>query len=236
MRQRDWLTYIPLSCLLTILLLALFTWAGSVYGLEVVNLLSAEGIRWMFSSVVPNITRSPLPILLLTLMALSALDGSGMLDAVRGHTNSKEKNAMVIALLFLTLSAVAIASMTLLPGAPLLNPLGTLSHSPFTRGLPAVALIIVIITADIYGYTSGRLLTVADVVKADTQLIADIASYFLSFIIIAQMVACFDYSQVFLLIDDNSNLWFLIFEYAAYLIPLLLHLITHYRNKEKTFN
>ena len=127
MRQRDWLTYIPLSCLLTILLLALFTWAGSVYGLEVVNLLSAEGIRWMFSSVVPNITRSPLPILLLTLMALSALDGSGMLDAVRGHTNSKQKNAMVIALLFLTLSAVAIACMTLLPGAPLLNPLGTLS-------------------------------------------------------------------------------------------------------------
>jgi hypothetical protein len=128
------------------------------------------------------------------------------------------------------------AFATLLPSALLLHPLGTLSHSPFTRGLPSVAFIIVIITADIYGYTSGRLLTVADVVKADTQLIADIASYFLSFIIIAQMVACFDYSQVFLLIDDNSNLWFLIFEYAVYLIPLLLHLITHYRNKEKTFN
>ena len=236
MRQRDWLTYIPLSCLLTILLLALFTWAGSVYGLEVVNLLNAEGIRWMFSSVVPNITRSPLPILLLTLMALSALDGSGMLYALRGRPNAKQKNALFISLLILLLSAGVIACMTLLPGTILLNPLGTLSHSPFSRGLPSVALIIIIITADIYGYTSGRLLTVADVVKADTQLIADIASYFLSFIIIAQMVACFDYSLVFLLIDDNSNLWFLIFEYAAYLIPLLLHLITHYRNKEKTFN
>ena len=236
MRHRDLLTYIPLGCLLAILLLALFSWAGSIYGMEVVNLLSADGLRWLFSSVVPNITRSPLPILLLTLMALSALDGSGMLYALRGHTNAKQKNAMVIALIVMALSAVAIACMTLLPGAPLLNPLGTLSHSPLTRGLPSVALIIVIITADIYGYTSGRLLTVTDVVKADTQLIADIASYFLTFIIIAQMVACFDYSQVFHLIDGNSNLWFLVFEYAAYLIPLLLHLISHYRNKEKTYN
>ena len=227
MRHRDLLTYIPLGCLLAILLLALFTWVGSIYGMEVVNLLSADGMRWMFSSVVPNITHSPLAMVLLGLMALSALDGSGMLYAFRGHTNAKQKNAMVIALLVLVIFAVAVACMTLLPSAPLLNPLGTLNHSPFTRGLPSVALIFVIITADIYGYTSGRLLTIADVVKADTKLIADIAGYFLSFIIIAQMVACFDYSQVFSLFSQG-DFWFQVFQYTAYFLPLILHIIVYY--------
>lgn len=229
--RRNILTYMPLGFLLAILLLALFTWTASIYGLEVVNLLSADGIRWMFSNVTENIMRSPLPILLLTLMALSALDGSGMLYALRGRPNAKQKNALFISLLILLLSAGVIACMTLLPGTILLNPLGTLSHSPFSRGLPSVALIIIIITADIYGYTSGRLLTVADVVKADTQLIADIAGYFLSFIIIAQMVACFEFSGVFNLIPQG-NTWFMVFKYAVYLIPLLLTLIEHYKHKE----
>ena len=227
MRHRDLLTYIPLGCLLIILLLALFTWTGSVYGMDVVNLLSADGIRWMFSSVTDNIADSPLPMVLLGLMALSALDGSGMLYALRGHTNAKQKNALFISILILVLFSAAIACATLLPSALLLNPLGTLNHSPFTRGLPSVVFIVVIITADIYGYTSGRLLTVADVVKADTKLIADIAGYFLSFIIIAQMVGCFDYSQVFSLFS-HGELWFQVFQYTAYLLPLILHIIVYF--------
>ena len=228
--RRNILTYMPLWFLIALLLLALFTWTASIYGLDVVNLLSADGIRWMFSNVTENITRSPLPILLLTLMALSALDGSGLLYALRGKPNAKQKNALIISLVILLLSAGVIACMILLPGALLLNPLGTFSHSPFTRGIPTVSLIIVIITADIYGYTSGRLLTVADVVKADTQLISDIAGYFLSFIIIAQMVGCFEFSKVFNLIHDGE-VWFMVFKYLVYLIPLILTLVDHYRKK-----
>ena len=227
MRLHNLLTYIPLGCFICIVLLALFTWTASVYGMDVVNLLSADGIRWMFANVMNNIALPPLAMILLCLMALSAVEGSGLLDAIRGRTNAKQKNALVITLVVLIIFAVAIACMTFLPSALLLNPLGTLSQSPFTRGLPAVTFIVIIICADIYGYTSGRLLTIADVVKADTQLIADIASYFLSFIIIAQMVACFDYSEVFQLCPDGDT-WFLVFKHVVYLLPLLLHLIHHY--------
>lgn len=229
MRHPSWQTFFPIGGIITILLLVLFTWAGSIYGMDIVNLLSADGIRWMFSSVVPNIVKSPLPMFLLGLMTISALHASGLLQALRGHTNPKQKNALIIAMTVLALFAVALALLTLLPSATLLSPFSTFSHSPFLQGIPSISLIAIITTADIYGYTSGRLSSMADVINANTQLISGIASYFLTFIIIAQMVAYLDYSQVFNLICEDTTTGMQVFEYTAYLIPLTFYLIDYYR-------
>ena len=75
MRNSLWQGRLSLIFFLLTLALALFSWVGSVYGVNgVQSLLSAEGIRWVLGHVLENYVLAPaLGIILVLLMCLSLL-------------------------------------------------------------------------------------------------------------------------------------------------------------------
>ena len=60
MKSDSWHGRISLTFFLLTVVLALFSWIASVYGVgEVQSLLSAEGVRWMLGHVVENYMHAP---------------------------------------------------------------------------------------------------------------------------------------------------------------------------------
>ena len=72
------------------LVLALFSWVGSIYGVgEVQSLLSVEGVRWMLGHVVSNYVQTPaLGVVLILLMGVGVVARSGMWDALKMSRSS----------------------------------------------------------------------------------------------------------------------------------------------------
>ena len=62
---------LPFLLLILIALLTILSWIGNVYGMDVQNLLSADGIRWAVGNIFPNFNAAPIVATLISMMTLS---------------------------------------------------------------------------------------------------------------------------------------------------------------------
>lgn len=207
-----------------LLLLLPSSWLVGIYVDGVEGLLSAHGIRWMCSHVVTNFSSLPLASIILGLIAWGALKESGMFHAFSRHTSLKQRRALQVTGVALTMVVVVFLLLLFLPQAVLLSAFGTVSHSAFSKGLFGLMACVAIFLGNVYGYTCGRFTNLPDVVEAHGKAISSVSGYFIILFFASQLIACLQFTGILQLWTD-SDLVFVLFKSLFYGIPLLLYLM-----------
>ena len=212
---------LPLILVALIAIVTLISWIGDVYGLGMVNLLSADGIRWAVSSVVHNVEGAPVVQIVMAVIAIGATVDSGLVPAIVTRRMSlKQRRALIISSAVLLVCIVSICAMSIFPQSVLRSAFGTLDHSPLSQGIFALSMVTIVVTANFYGFASGRFVNLADTIKGNTAMLAHVSPCFVSLIIAAQLVACVRYTCMFDVIGVGLTIRVII-TYTLYILPFV---------------
>lgn len=149
------------------------------------SLLSPEGIRWFFGSFVDNLSSPILIWLLLVSMAFGAVHASGLFHFDRAVY--RQRIALRLVLIELVLSVGLMLVLTMVPHAILLNVMGGLWDSSFTRSLVPYLCFVTIVMGISFGVMSDRLKSVEEVFQGMTSGIGMMAPLFLIYVLVNQL-------------------------------------------------
>lgn len=219
------------------LVLALFSWMGSIYGMgEVQSLLSAEGVRWWLGHVVENYVRCPaLGIMLILFMGLGIVVRSGLYGVLfrlfrrEKLLSRKERRALRLALGACGIYFMLILLALLLPWNFLQGVTGAWLHSPLVEGMVYILSLGVGISGMVYGYVSDTFRRMEDVVSAMSWLISRSASYFVVLFFIVQFFSSLEYTRLPEWIGLSNGMMEVLYLFFCY-IPLL-HIRARINNK-----
>ena len=149
------------------------------------SLLSAEGIRWFFGNFVENLCSPVLVWLLLIALAYGALHGSGLLCFERSEY--RQRIALRLVLLELVVFTLVMLALTIVPHAILLNVMGGLIDSSFSRSILPYVCFSVIVMSISFGVMSDKMKSVGEVFHALSSGIGKAAPLFLIYVLAVQL-------------------------------------------------
>lgn len=205
-------------------LLLFVSWVLSIYVEGVEGLLTARGIRWMCSNIIPNFASVHLAKLLLGLMSVSVLRESGIFHTVHGRISLKQKRALQITGIAVLVVLGFFSMLLFLPNAILLSAFGTVGNSAFSKGGDGLLMCLVIFIGNVYGYTSGRFASISDFVQAHAAIFSLLANYFVLLFLASQLICSLEFTGILLLIGDN-DVWLFVLKGFLYYVPLLLYIL-----------
>ncbi|MCH5177620.1 MAG: AbgT family transporter, partial [Prevotellaceae bacterium] len=146
---------LPFLLLILIALLTILSWIGNVYGMDVQNLLSADGIRWAVGNILPNFNAAPIVATLISMMTLSIVIESDLLPVIascfthrrRSRRTLKQRRAFQYAAIVFVAGILLILALTLPVGSVLLSAFGTFEGSPLQDGLYPLLLLLLFLSA-----------------------------------------------------------------------------------------
>lgn len=155
------------------------------------SLLSPEGIRWFFGRFVENLNTPFLVWLLLISIAVGAFVRSGILRFDRQSYRQRTAMRFVVIEAFLFLAVML--TLTLTPHAILLNVMGGLMASSFTKSIVPYTSFAVLVMSISYGLMSDRLKSLEDVYGAASYGIRMLAPLYLLYILFVQLSSSIAY-------------------------------------------
>lgn len=185
---------------ITVLLVCL-SWLLSVVGEPVRNLLSPEGIRWIFSNASSGFMNEPFSYFLQFVLMIGAFRASGLTHALGSllrwpgciAATYRQRRALffsgVIALVYVGI----ILLLVFLPHAVLLSATGNLFPSPFSEGLVWATTTGVMLIALVYGTMSNTLRTFQEVIHVFYAGLEYYAVWIVVAILAAEFYAALDY-------------------------------------------
>lgn len=212
------------------LVLALFSWIGSIYGLgEVQSLLSAEGIRWFLGHVVENYVQCPaLGVVLILCMGLGIGVKSGLFDVLKRFCRKekllsrKERRALTLASVSLLIYVALVGTSLLLPWNFLYGVTGSWLHSPLAKGFVYVLSVGIGLSGMVYGYVSDTFRNVSDIVKGMSCLIARLASGWVTLFFVVQFFASLEYTGLMEWMGIPKGIMEVLYQFFCYLPFFLL--------------
>lgn len=102
------------------------------------------------------------------------------------------RNTLIAAIIFV---AIVVIGM-LIPNSPLLNEDGTILRSPFLSGIVPVLFLFFVTIGIVYGVSTKKIQSTADVPKIMTEAIGSLSGYIVLIFMIAQFVAYFNWSNI----------------------------------------
>lgn len=193
MRRDKILPYLALALCVAQVLVVLASWLLTAAMPESFSrsLTSAEGIRWFFGSFADNLASPCLVWLVLVSIALGALRASGLL-----HYDSSEyrqRTALRLVAIELVVALALMLALTLVPHAILLNVLGGLLPSSFSRSIIPYACLSVVVMSLSYGVMSERLKGIRAIYGAMNEGIRLMAPTFLFYVLAMQLYCSVKY-------------------------------------------
>ncbi len=212
------------------LVLALFSWVGSIYGVgEVQSLLSVEGVRWLLGHVVSNYVQTPaLGVVLILLMGVGVVARSGMWDALKRFCrpgrllSSKERRALVVSVGLLVGYVLLVLVTVLMPWNIGQSVVGSWLHSPFAKGVVYVFSLGGGLSGMVYGYASDSFRHWSEVLDAMSSLIVRHASFFVALFFISLFFAALVYVRMDGWLGVSSEFLSLVTQLVSY-FPLIFH-------------
>ncbi len=218
------LRYYFISVAALIILLCVLSWILGIYIDGIEGILTERGLRWVFSNSIENFRSVPLAEMILGFIALSVLRESGIQHSYPFHNSLKQKRAFQITAICCVVFISIITLLLFLPSAILLSAFGTIENSPFIKGLFGTIVLLCVIAGNVYGYTSGRFVTLDDFIRAHTNIFSSITSYFILLFLSSQLMGCLQYTEIFAITGDNGIILHC-FEFILYYIPLVFYLL-----------
>jgi aminobenzoyl-glutamate transport protein len=159
--KNTWVIRLTTGITIAQLLLVLASWVLSVTTDEGVrSLISGEGIRWFLGNI-NDIILSPALVWLLLL----SLPYGCLRQAFKGFPH-RCRQGLLWAFAFLALYLFVVALLAATPHAVLLSATGSLSHSPFTRALPQLLTVALLLFAAVYGVVTHAFRSLGDIVQS----------------------------------------------------------------------
>lgn len=155
------------------------------------SMLSPEGIRWFFGSFTENLESPWLVGLLLICIAWGTLQTSGLLHFDR--TIYRHRNAFKLVLIELVLFIAVILLLTIVPHAILLNVMGGIEASSFSRSILPYICFSVIVMSLSFGAVSNRLQGIEAMGESLSEGIQSAAPYFVIYILVNQLYSSIEY-------------------------------------------
>ena len=155
------------------------------------SMLSPEGIRWFFGSFTENLESPWLVGLLLICIAWGTLQTSGLLHFDR--TIYRHRNAFRLVLIELVLFIAVILLLTIVPHAILLNVMGGIEASSFSRSILPYICFAVIVMSLSFGAVSNRLQGIEAMGESLSEGIRMAAPYFVIYILANQLYSSIEY-------------------------------------------
>lgn len=155
------------------------------------SMLSPEGIRWFFGSFTENMESPWLVGLLLICIAWGTLQTSGLLHFDR--TIYRHRNALRLVLIELVLFVAVILLLTVVPHAILLNVMGGIEVSSFSRSILPFICFAVIVMSLSFGAVSNRLQGIEAMGESLSEGIRMAAPYFVIYILANQLYSSIEY-------------------------------------------
>ena len=155
------------------------------------SMLSPEGIRWFFGSFTENMESPWLVGLLLICIAWGTLQTSGLLHFDR--TIYRHRNALRLVLIELVLFVAVILLLTVVPHAILLNVMGGIEASSFSRSILPYICFAVIVMSLSFGAVSNRLQGIEAMGESLSEGIRMAAPYFVIYILANQLYSSIEY-------------------------------------------
>lgn len=155
------------------------------------SMLSPEGIRWFFGSFTENMESPWLVGLLLICIAWGTLQTSGLLHFDR--TIYRHRNALRLVLIELVLFVAVILLLTVVPHAILLNVVGGIEASSFSRSILPFICFAVIVMSLSFGAVSNRLQGIEAMGESLSEGIRMAAPYFVIYILANQLYSSIEY-------------------------------------------
>lgn len=200
--------------LLLLLLLVLFSWVGSAYGLMLPdgallpNLLGPDSVRYFVRHGIEHISAAPVVEVLLLLLMVGAVGQSGLwshllsvlhLRTVPSLTRRHSYALRVSMVVFVI--CVAIVLMGLVgPRGNLLSVTGSIAGGPFSCGWLLLLTVSVVLPCICYGVMSGLWSSEGEVFSAITAVIARRSDYFVTLIVASQLMAAVQYLGLYQLL------------------------------------
>lgn len=155
------------------------------------SMLSPEGIRWFFGSFSENMESPWLVGLLLFCIAWGTLQTSGLLHFDR--TIYRHRNALRLVLIELVLFVAVILLLTVVPHAILLNVMGGIEASSFSRSILPYICFAVIVMSLSFGAVSNSLQGIEAMGESLSEGIRMAAPYFVIYILANQLYSSIEY-------------------------------------------
>ncbi len=170
------------------MVLVLLSWLlSATIGEGVHSLLSSEGIRFFFGSFVSVVSHPLLVWIILLSMAWGCLKACGLLQAFHTPIGYRQRHSFFMLAAFLVIYVGVVLLLTVTPHAVLLSATGHLFPSAFSRALVPIIAFGVIMLSVIYGISSRRFLSLADVCQTLTDGIGAAAPLLLLYILSMQL-------------------------------------------------
>lgn len=155
------------------------------------SLLSQEGIRWFFGSFTANLESPWLVWLLLISIAFGTLRSCGILRY--DHTVYRQRNALRLVAIEFVIFIGVLLLLTIIPHAILLNVMGGLASSSFSRSfLPYICFMTVVMSLS-FGIGSQQFESIEAMGEAMSDGIRWAAPLFVIYILLIQLYSSIDY-------------------------------------------
>lgn len=177
-------------------ILMLFSWLGNLYGLDIQNLLSFDGIRWFLRSSL-NQTQQMFPILSLLIlsMGLGVCYRSGWLTILRYALMNKlqllsykQRWSLHISLFVGVIYLLIILCGVLSPNWNLLSITGSIHESPLIEGFPIWFSLGCMLVSSIYGWLGGNFRNIHEMSEGMIDGVRMTAPYLVLFYIVIHFI------------------------------------------------
>ncbi len=149
------------------------------------SLTSPEGIRWFMGHFVDHLASPWLVWLMLVSVTIGVVKQSGVLRF--DHSQYRQRTAMRLMLVELIVFILVLLALTMLPHAIMLNVLGGLYPSSFSRSLLPYLCFSIIVMALSYGWMSENIKGIVSMYDALNVGIRMMAPCFLFYILLMQL-------------------------------------------------
>lgn len=225
MKSKHSFPHVATVFFLLIVVVALFSWIGSIYGLgKVQSLLSPEGIRWELRHAIGNFVQTPaLGIVMILFIGCGIAIRSDIMVTFgkvvkRGKQISrKEKRALILAGCTLFVYTIIIICTTFAPWTMLRSVTGTFTNSPFQKGIYYLISFGVGLSGMVFGYTSGRFRDDKDIIRGMSCLFSRFADYFVVLFFIVQFFSSLMYTNLAKWAGIDSSIVLYTFHICCYL-------------------
>ncbi len=204
-------------------------------GAEVVPLVSAEGLRWAVRSAMVSIERVPWGSIMLFVMSMGLIAGSGMVRSARAVMRGAsltfiERRAWLSAGIALLFYLLLLFACTLYPWNIFMGVTGSLIASPIMQGGAIITFVGLLFVTAVYGFVYGNYRSMVDVARSVGEAFSLFAPAVVALLPASGIVPCAEYAGILSLLGITAHNASVATD-IIYLLPFLYILYYCYRSR-----
>lgn len=214
--------------LVLLAIVILVSWIASFYEIRSVSgnadqmvrsVLTPQGLRWMGRTACGVLGSAPFGQAVMLLLMVGMVVQSGLFRAIFRPESAKQRVSLILAAVIFAVVLGLILSGVFFGSRPFLSLTGRLAGSPLADNPLVFVLLLVLAPSLVFGFSAGKLRTLADCIEIMTDSIKAGSSFLLTMLVASQLIQTLEYTRLFRLLGLTDQA-FQVLSFLIYWIPL----------------